>query len=282
MPIEIDQPIHGVRASELILIFRDLLRRTAEIDGLANEGALNARIRHRGADLGGIAVRKSRHALGIAEPKTLDDLRIDPELRALPQFCADEIHGVPALAALVRIEAVRAEIGRAERRRVLLDEGGLALERKPIEIERRKSLGENIGIDAGVAELIIEADTKRLHREAGRELLGAAGKGHAARAIAGIEIFEPRRPTRRQPERDADAGSATEARHQEQIFRCAGRRRAADRHARDLRASELISRPGEAAGGIEQPVAGSVADPAAQGAGHFHLFGVARRAGRRR
>ena len=77
------------------------------------------------------------------------------------------------------------------------------------------SSSTHIGIDAGVAELIIEPDTHRLHGEAGRELLGAAGKRHAARAIVGVEIFEPRRPARRQPELDADAGSTAEARHHE-------------------------------------------------------------------
>src|SRR6202040_2281810 len=143
-----------------------------------------------GADLERGAARKAGDALCVAQAKTLIDFRIDPELGALPQFGADEIHGVPAFTALVRIEAVRAEIGRAERRRVLLDEGGLALEGKPVKVERRRALGENVVIEAGVAELITEADANRLHREAGGELLGTAGKRHAARAIIGKEIFE--------------------------------------------------------------------------------------------
>src|SRR6202030_2698160 len=129
-----DEAAGGVGAGELILVGIDLLGFAAEIDGLAHEGALHPRIGYRGADLERSAARKAGDALGVAQANTLIDFGIDPELGAPPQFCADEIHGVPALAALVRIEAVRPEIGRAERRRVLLDKGGLALKGKPIEV----------------------------------------------------------------------------------------------------------------------------------------------------
>ena len=181
--------------------------------------------------------RKAGDAFGIAQSKTLIDLRIDPEFGALPQFGADEIHDVPALAALVWIEAVRPEIGRVKRRIVLLDESGLAVQREAVELERGNSLGEDIGIDAVVAELVVEADAHGLQRQIGIEALRAGGKGDAARRVIGVEIFEPRRPIRRQTDFDAGADHAAESRHHEKVFDGARRRGAARGSAGDLRAA---------------------------------------------
>ena len=46
-----------------------------------------------------------------------------------------------------------------KRRIVLLDERHLAMQRELIEGERVRTLGEEVGIDAIMAELIIDADT---------------------------------------------------------------------------------------------------------------------------
>ena len=49
-----------------------------------------------------------------------------------------------------------------KRRVILLDKRHLAVQREPVEGERVRPLGEKVGIDAVVAELIIDADTQRL------------------------------------------------------------------------------------------------------------------------
>ena len=59
---------------------------------------------------------------------------------------------------------MRADVRRMERRVVLLDESGLAVQREAVKLEVRNPLGENIGIDAVVAERIVEADADRLQR----------------------------------------------------------------------------------------------------------------------
>ena len=73
------------RTGELIEVGVDFLVVAAEIDGLPDEGPLNARIRNRGADLECGPARKAGDAFGIAQPETLVDLRIDPEFGAVPQ-----------------------------------------------------------------------------------------------------------------------------------------------------------------------------------------------------
>ena len=102
-----DDPVRGLRARELVDVGIDLLLFAAEIDRLPDEHAGNPCVGNRLADLVGFAAWKSGDAERAAQPEALVDLRIDPELRALPQLRARVKCHVPGFASLVGHEAVR-------------------------------------------------------------------------------------------------------------------------------------------------------------------------------
>ena len=132
------QPVRRLRAAELVGRAIHLLRVAAEIDGLADEVARDARVRHRGADLVCLAARESGDAERRAQAKALVDLRIDPKLGALPQPHAEIRRGVPGFAALVGREAVLAGIGIAEREDILTEISGLAVDGEIVELRHRR------------------------------------------------------------------------------------------------------------------------------------------------
>src|SRR5262249_14341834 len=123
------QPVLGLRHRELIEICLDLVNLTAEIDGLLEEGALNARKRI-ARPFARVVVYKSRDPVEITERETLIDLRVDPDLRALPGPKARIERNVPSLAPGVRREAVAPLIGIAKRKRILVDECRLCVDRE--------------------------------------------------------------------------------------------------------------------------------------------------------
>ena len=100
-----------MKAGKLILIALNLLAFSPKIDRLAQEEALNASVRNVGADLERGAPRKAGDSFGIAKTKSLIEFRIDPDFCTLPQFGANKIHEIQALAPLVRREALRTQIG---------------------------------------------------------------------------------------------------------------------------------------------------------------------------
>src|SRR6266446_2101141 len=121
--------IGGLSAGKLVQARIDVRGFAAQVDRLAEEDTRYPWIRISGADLVGFPTRKSCHAEGIREAKTLIGLGVHPQLRTAPRADASvdgQIEGFPSL--LVRIEAVRALEGRAEPRMVLCDEGGLGVE----------------------------------------------------------------------------------------------------------------------------------------------------------
>src|SRR5262249_49314071 len=149
---------------------------------------------------------------------------------------------VPGLACLVGMEAVRAEIRRVERERILTEEGRLPVQREPIEVQRRRSLAE-VFERCTLPDVVVEAQLDRGQGEGGGEGLGRRGKRHVTGAEVAVLIFERRAPL--SADRDADAGSKSPAGSPERLV--------IDRRGRELAASQLVVGPGEAARSIEQP-----------------------------
>ena len=172
-------------------------------------------------------------------------------------------------------QAVGTLIGRSDCRIALPDEGGLTVEVDQVQVGCRLPLDHDrprVRRRGIVAELIVQTGAHLLHRKVGIEVLRAAKERRAAIAVTGKQIFEPRRPMRRDRCFDAGSGGVTQS-PQERRF--AGARG-------DLRERLLVIGPGEAAGRVEQPTAGSIADTAAHGAGSQHRLAVGFRAERRR
>ena len=212
----------------------------------------------------------------FGDPKSLIDLRVDPQLRALPQPHAGIERRVRSLASLPAAgQAVRPLIGRAEGRIGLFEERGLAMKVDGVRLRRRRRLGDHrrrVCRQHIVAELIVHTGAQFLQSEVGIDPLGAGEECSAAVAVVGEQIFEPRGPVRRH--RRFDAGACCEARSpQKRLF--AGARG-------NLRERQPVIGPGEAARCVKQPAAGSIADAAAHGAGCQHGLAECLRPERRR
>ena len=212
----------------------------------------------------------------VADAEALIDFRIEPEFGALPQPHAGEQRGVRRLAALAAMrQAVGTLIGRSDRRVALPREGGLAVEIDQVQVGCRLPLGDDrprVRRRGIVAELIVQTGAHLLHRKVGIEVLRAAKERRAAIAVTGEQIFEPRRPMRCDRCFDAGSGGVTQSPQERRFARAGG----------DLRQRLLVIGPGEAAGRVEQPAAGRVADAAAHGAGSQHRLAIGFRAQRRR
>jgi len=122
------QAVGGPRAAQLVLIGIDRLALAAQIDGLAEKEALQPEIGRALADLIGLAARKAGDAERAVEPEPLVDLRVDPHLGAAPWPQARIEGRIEGLAALGRRQAVLPDIGRAEVRHPLVDEGRLGVD----------------------------------------------------------------------------------------------------------------------------------------------------------
>ena len=165
-----DEPVGGLAFGKLIDAGIHFLRLAAEIDRLPDESPLAGAHRDSLSDLVGFAAGESGNAERVVEPKSLIDLRIDPQLGALPQPHADIERGVPGLAALTAAgQAVGSLIGRAEGRIALFEERGLAVKVEGVRIRRGRRLvtsaacaGERV-----VAELIVQAGAQFVQREVG-------------------------------------------------------------------------------------------------------------------
>ena len=168
------------------------------------------------------------------------------------------------------------EIRTAKRKDVLFEESRLAVDREVIGFKRRRGVRIAGRLRAVAVEPVVQPEAQFAEREPGIETLRAGRKGDAAIAVVEEQIFEPRRPVRRQGVFDAGASRAAEPRHHVQVLNRTRRSRAAG----ELRAGELVEGPGESAGGVKQPMAAyaeiwRVADAAAQRGGIFDLFGIA-------
>ena len=190
LPDSDDQPVGGLRARELISPCVELLRFTAQVDGLANERARQPRIGIGLSNFVGFAAGESCDSERVGEPKSLVDFRIDPKLGALPQPHAGIKRGVPGLAALSAAgQTVGALIGRPECGIGLLEERGLTVEVNVIWVRRRGCLQNHWRRCRGAAELIVQAGAQLLHREIGIDPLRPADKSDACGAVIGVQIF---------------------------------------------------------------------------------------------
>src|SRR5271170_4422 len=116
-----------------------------------------------------------------------------------------------------------------------------------------------------IVKAVVERHPELIERETGTDPLAKHREVFVHGRKIGPEVFAADGPMRRERGLDADAGRPAEA-VEEAVFGIAGR---------VLCQCLLIVGPGEDAGGIEQPVAGSIADTAAKRARRQHVFAEA-------
>ncbi len=124
------KPVGALRSAQLVQVGIDSLDLSAQRQGLADEQPLQPNVGSGLADLIGLTAGKAGHAQGVAEPKALVDLRIDPDLRSPPRPHAGVERHVPRLLAHgAGVQAVGTAVGRRERGIGLLDQRGLGMDR---------------------------------------------------------------------------------------------------------------------------------------------------------
>src|SRR5215207_7507277 len=121
-------PVDVARAGHLVRPVLDLLLLSAESDGLAEEVPLRSVEGINRAGLLRLAVDVAAETQGVAEPEAFGPFRVVINLRALPEPSTEEARDGPGFAGLVRNEAVRSDVRRAEAAHALLEEGGLAVD----------------------------------------------------------------------------------------------------------------------------------------------------------
>ena len=127
-PDRYDEVVGRLAAGKLVDGGVDFLGLAAEVDGLADEGSVQARVGIVGSHLVGFPAGIAGDAERLAEAKSLIDFRIGPQFRAVPQPQSQVCGGVDGLTSGVGMETVLAAIGRPKRRRVLLRERDLAVD----------------------------------------------------------------------------------------------------------------------------------------------------------
>ena len=188
--------------------------------------------------------------MSAAQSKTLVDLRIDPQLGARPRPHARVKREIPGLTPVVRRKAVQAAIGRAKRRNILADIGGLPMKGPGVGLGSRRQ-AESFRL--GVIVPIVQPESQAVQGEVGIEALRGCRKRHAMRSEPGEQIFELCRPIRR--DRELDAGARCEAgTHLAGGFDRAWSGEATDWRASELGAGELIVAPSKAPRCVQQPM----------------------------
>ena len=94
-----------------------------------------------------------------------------------------------------------------------------------VQVGRRLPLGQDrprVRRRGIVAELIVQTGAHLLHRKVGIEVLGAAKERPAAIAVTREQIFEPRRPMRRDRRFDAGSGGVTQSPQERRLVRPRG------------------------------------------------------------
>jgi hypothetical protein len=123
----------------------------AEIDRLPDEHAGQPQIGVAVTDLVGFTTRESGNPEGVAQAEALVDLRIDPQLRSLPQPPTDVERGVRGLASRIRIEAVGPAIWGMEWGCILAQKSRLAVYGPVIGIKERGSRHLAVGPASSLA-----------------------------------------------------------------------------------------------------------------------------------
>src|SRR6185437_12120220 len=145
-------------ACELVGTIGDILLLTAEPKGLLEVVALRPDPRERRAGLLGFAIRKSGNPKRAVEAEALRELRVEIELAALPKPDAEERGRGPGLLKLSAAgQAVRARIGRAERRIALRQERRLRMNVPAVRF-RQQALVSGSRLPRRVTKMLVEAD----------------------------------------------------------------------------------------------------------------------------
>ena len=114
-----DWSVCRLRSCEFVEVSFDLFRISTQINCLPQEETRYPRIRHGGTNLISLTAWESGYAERAAQTEALINLRIDPQLGALPQPKTSVEGDIPSLAAVVGIEAIWAAIGRTKWKCVL-------------------------------------------------------------------------------------------------------------------------------------------------------------------
>ena len=269
-----DDAVGGLRTGKLVDVGVQLLGVAAEIDGLADEGAGNAEVRIAIADLVGLAAGKARQAERVAQAEALIDLGIDPQLRAVPEPPPEVERDVPGLARSIGIEAVGAAIGRVKGRRVLVDVGGLAVDRPVCKVERgRHRLCE---VERGIAQLVIQPGADLMGGEARVEGLRTDRKARGCIPVLRIQVFDFTGPAA--ADRRFEPGAGGPAKTPPECGLDGSGRGAEHRAGAILRPGKQIIGPGKAAGDEIHPVVHVVSKTPAQRAEGIDRVLVVRRA----
>ncbi len=185
----------------------------------------------------------------VAQPEALHELGVQIDLAVLPGPEADERGAARGVACLpCAREAVCTLIGRVEAWIGLSDEGRLPVD-VPVAVGdpgllSRRQLGRG---RVRPAQLAVETQAQHVDVEA-RIVVCARWEGGADVSEPAVEIFEARRPVRRDRDFGADSHrpACDQPEHLVLVFD----------DARRLHEARL--RPGEAARGVNQPVIGGV------------------------
>ena len=171
-----DEAVRRLRAGELVRVGLDFLALAAEIDGLAHEIALEARVRRCGAELVGFAVGIPGEAVRIADAEALVDLRVDPQFRASPQTKTGIERGVGNLAGLAAMrQAVLSLIERADGGIALYGGGHLAMDGDVVRVDQGRRFGILRRSFRIVIELVVYAKPHFIQREVRGKALAREG-----------------------------------------------------------------------------------------------------------
>src|SRR6266446_3191397 len=190
--------------------------------------------------------------MGVAEPKALVNLGVDPQFSTLPQPPPDIQRCIPSVARCVRIKAVRAAIRRPEWRGVLRGQGRLAVQAPTITF-RRIRRPQATPFRCVTVELVVHAPANLLRGQGRLETLAASRKRKAGVSVLRIEIFESCRPARRDRCLDARSNGPPNASQEQRLDRAGWR--VAYRAVGELGAGELVVGPGKSSGHVIEPAA---------------------------
>src|SRR5947209_3456332 len=251
-----------VLAGQLVWPVGDIFLFTAEPERLFQVVALRANLGESGAGLLRFAVRKTGESQRTVEATALRQFRVEIKLPAIPQPHAKKRGSRPGLLELSTPgEAVRTDIGRAERRIALRYEGGLRMDVPVIRLGQTGwSTGRNRRIPRCVAKAVVEAEFGEMN--AGIDV--HAGQREAAQVIGlarqvNIVIFELGAPFATDCKFDAEACSPAGLVVPDRGDDIAG-------VGRVLIDVDVGVSPGETAGDIGHPFSERISGAAAQGA----------------
>ena len=242
----------------------------AQAEGLAQEVAVGAQLREGRAGLLRLAVDEARDAQRPRQAEALTEFRVVVELGVLEELQAEEERRRGRRLRLVRHEALRTAIGRAEAGHALVHEGGLAVQREARVLDRLVRVVRHQGQRFRVPDqpghhLVRDEAGPGRHRAAIGPRHGAQAEATALAEIA-VAVVDP------EGEMGVDRELNARAQGEAEIGQVAGRGRR--RTAREIgigRQHPPVG-PGKPEGRVDQVVAEGVAEPSAGGAEQVRLL----------